>query len=147
MSHVTGNKSPNHHVAATTVNRRARWPTISKEMLPSLTNWGDFDPITVHPPMNDWCVWSGFVLLHNIDIFPLTPYAVFPHKPRMSSPLPLDESRTDMDPSRRRRYPYVLDFSFERLLQRGLSLVICFSLLPRSDGQMIETRYRHIPQC
>lgn len=74
--------------------------------------------------MNDLCVWSSFVLLHDIDIFPLTPYTVFPHRPRMSSPFPADESRTDMDPSRQHHHPYVLDFLFEGPLQRGLSLVI-----------------------
>lgn len=36
--------------------------------------------------------------------------------------VPLDESRTDMDPSR--HHPYVLHFSFEGPVQRGPSLVI-----------------------
>lgn len=79
---------------------------------------------------------KDFVLLHNIDIFPLTPNTVFPHRLRMSSLFPSDKSKIDTDPSRDYKHPYVPDSRFEVPLQRFLSLVIyivqCpFSLLPR----------------
>lgn len=70
------------------------------------------------------CVCVCFVLLHNIDIFPLTPNTAFPHRPRMSSLFPSDKSKTDTDPSRDRQHPHVLDFRFEERWQRFFSLVI-----------------------